>query len=510
MRRLAATLMLGGLAAGCTEKVEQPERTQSLHVIVTDVNGAPLDPSAPPLPLPGGEVDLGFIVEALRPDGTRDTGFNGFARVSAVPGSVVQIGGPCASGRNVLLLNGVAECPPAPPAAHRAIVRNARGATRIWAEDVGYVPEDPGKPPACANGVDDDGDGNVDFPEDPGCAFANDDSEGSGTFAAGVSQPVLFELPRLGDVQGRGASSPYELESVEVKTDLPAELIVTRIAADGFYATDLSDTLGYNHIFAFTFSTPPFLRVCDRITKLTGTAVEFFGFTELSFPSFERHAWRFPTPTAPGDGPCRVPEPTVIVPDATDNAGLMEKIESALVRVEDVTVGAFFGPNKAEVALAPGQNDCAIPPPIVFSDSASSCDLDGSGFIDFDTKGSCEAACANACGAEPNCVEWTGFVSRGNYRVVLPGPKSIQINTRSITGFDPVSMRGKPITSLTGTLRNFSGGKLNWTIEARCGDDLVCTEASQKACADGPKAPVSSQIACVSPRTTDDPNEASN
>jgi hypothetical protein len=311
-------------------------------------------------------------------------------------------------------------------------------------------------------------------------------------------------------MQGRGATSPYELESVEVMTADPAELIVTRIAADGFYVTDLSDTLGYNHVFAFTFNTPPFLRVCDRITKLTGTSVEFFGFTELSFPSFERHAWRFPTATDPGDGPCRVPEPAVIAPDAAEDPALLEKIESALVRVENVTIGAFFGPNNPQVALAPGQNDCEQPPPIVFSDEASNCDLDGSGFIDFDTKGSCEAACANACGAEANCVEWTGFASRGNYRVVLPGPKSVQINTRSISGFDPVSMRGKPLSFVTGTLRNFSGGDLNWTIEARCGDDLVCDDPSQKACVDGPKTPVSSQIACVSPRTTDDPNEATN
>lgn len=503
MRRLGLALVLG-VCACAPATVEQPERTQTLKVTVRLPNGQPLPkPGEAPLPLPADLVELDFDVQALRPDGSPDTGFEGYVRVSAVPATVVDVVGAGAQGRNVLVLGGAA-------LNQKTHLRNARGATRLWVEDIGYIPEDPGKPPACANGIDDDADGLSDYPEDPGCAFANDNTENPGTFAAGVSEPVRFELPRLGDVQGRGATTLYPLESVEVQTDAPAELIVTRIAADGFYATDITDTLGYNHVFAFTFSTPPFLRVCDRITKLSGTAVEFFGFTELSFPAFERHAWRFPTETSPGDGPCRVPEPTLITPEATDDAGLMEKIESALVRVENVTVGAFFGPNNPEIALAPGQGDCEQPPPVIFTDSASNCDLDGSGFIDFDTKGSCEAACANACGAEPNCVEWTGYVSRGNYRVVLPGPKSIQINTRSISGFDPVSMRGKPIAFLSGTLRNFSGGDLNWTIEARCGDDLVCAEPSQKACADGPKAPVSSQIACVSPRTTDDPNEGTN
>ncbi|MDZ7785359.1 MAG: hypothetical protein U5K56_21195 [Halioglobus sp.] len=32
--------------------------------------------------------------------------------------------------------------------------------------------------PACSNGVDDDGDGLTDFPDDPGCATADDLDEG--------------------------------------------------------------------------------------------------------------------------------------------------------------------------------------------------------------------------------------------------------------------------------------------------------------------------------------------
>jgi hypothetical protein len=63
---------------------------------------------------------------------------------------------------------------------------------------------------------------------------------------------------------------------------------------------------------------------------------------------------------------------------------------------------------------------------------------------------------------------------------------------------------------VTGTLRHFSGGDLNWTIEARCSDDLVCDDERQSACAKGPEQPLSSQLACVFPRTEDDPNEATN
>jgi hypothetical protein len=195
------------------------------------------------------------------------------------------------------------------------------------------------------------------------------------------------------------------------------------------------------------------------------------------------------------DGPCQVPNPVVLDPTTVGDPELLERIESALVRVENVTIGQFFGPEPAGAQ---------------FDANSSNCDLDGNGFIDFDTPGSLEGQCANACGAEPECVEWTGYVSRGNYRVVLPGGGSIQINTRSVAGFDPPSMRGKTLPFVTGTLRNFSGGDLNWTIETRCSVDLICDDPSQSACAQGLTEPVSSQIACVEPRTTDDPNEATN
>jgi hypothetical protein len=254
-------------ALGCTDKSEQPERTERLLVAVRLPNAAPLPAlGEPPLPLPTGPVELDFDVQAIDADGQFDPSFNGFVRMSAVPGAVVSVTGSAASGRNVLLLNGEA-------LGQRITVDNARGATRLWAEDIGYVPEVPEKPPSCADGIDNDEDGYVDFPTDPGCAFANDNTEGPGTYAAGVSPPVRFQRPRVGDVQGRGASGPYDLESVEVETEVPANLIVTRIASDGFYVTDTTETNGYGHIFAFTFSTPPFLRVCDRITKLAGTSV---------------------------------------------------------------------------------------------------------------------------------------------------------------------------------------------------------------------------------------------
>ncbi len=487
-RSLAVVAVLLGVAGCGTYSKHYAARTERMHVVVTSLPGQKIPGANNPLPLTQGTpVEMIIDIEAQKEDGSIDKSFTGFVRVSSDPGAVLQVKGPGATGRNAFVKDGVAK-------GVDVLVRNPRGPTRIWVEDIGYTPADPFKPPACADGKDNDGDGLIDYPEDPGCAFANDDTETSGQFAAGVSQPIYFALPRLADVQGLGASTPYPEEGIEVMTAAPANLIVTRVAAQGFYASDVTETRGFGHIFAFTFSTPGGIRVCDHLTQLSGTAADFFGFTELSFPSYEVDPWQ----NAHDSGKCQVPAPQLIDSTTAGDDSVLEKVESGLVWVQNATIGSFFGPKPAV------KN--------VFGPDQSNCDLNNSGAVDFTDPA--ESSCANACAADARCVEWTGYVSRGNYRVNLQGGASIQINTSTISGFDPVAMRGVTLPAVTGTLRNFSGGSLNWTIETRCIDDLVCgtdaTSKSQLACRNGPKAPVASDTACVSPRTIYDPNEGTN
>lgn len=80
----------------------------------------------------------------------------------------------------------------------------------------------------------------------------------------------------------------------------------------------------------------------------------------------------------------------------------------------------------------------------------------------------------------------------------------IQINTGTASDFDPVSHKGETLTAVTGTLRNFSGGSLNWTIETRCPDDLFC---STTGCATDD---LPATKACIRPRTQDDPDQGTN
>lgn len=473
--------------AACTSPAADIEGLSSFDVAIVKVNGQ--DPPTLDAPLPAniGDADEAwqFEIQAKDPFG-EPYDFNGVARLQVEPGAVTAVEAEGAFGRNVAFAGGKAE--------GTVLVTAVYGPSRLWVEDAGYAPVPPEQGPRCADGKDNDGDGRIDYPADPGCAFADDDSEEAGSFAAGVSQPVHYSLPRIADVQGTGTETPYPYEGIQVET-AGRRVVVTRVASDGFYATDLDGPAGAsNSLFAFNFSTPAGMRVCDRLVYLSGTLSEFFGFTELSFPSYDV------TFIKEGQGDCEVPEPTVLEPAIVKDPVQMEALESSLVRLSGWHIAANFGPKRP--VNDNGQLTNAFKP------DTSNCDLNGDGQIDFEDKD--ESSCSNACSNSPECSEWTSFSARGNYKVSKGGGSCstgacMQIQTSVIADFDPPSHRGEELTAVTGTIRNFSGGTLNWTLEARCPDDLVCSGAD--ACAE---KILPSTEACVRLRTTDDPDEGTN
>lgn len=500
-------------ASGCSSGGTNPDVGPStFRVAVTAVNGDTMLPTEDdPLPANHGDVveTWDFTIEARSATGELEP-FDGLVRLSVRPGTVFAVTGEGAMGRNIKLEKG--------KASGQVQVTAVYGPSRLWAEDLGYTPNTGDKKAQCSNGIDDDGDKGIDFPADPGCAFADDNDEGGGSFSAGVSPPVQYALPKISDVRGTGAGTPYPFEAIELNTKSPQHVVVTRVASDGFYVTDVNPTEvrnGYNSVFAFNFNTPPGMRVCDVLTYFSGTANDFFGFTEMNFPSYKVS---FPR----AGEKCEVPEPAVILTDApadcvTDDdcavhlctfpdpneptkgkcaasiindATRMQQFQSALVRLEHVTIAKNFGPNLAK-------NN-------VFSDDASSCDFNGDGQIDFQSAD--EGSCAAVCDKDPNCSEWTAFSARGDVKVSRGSAATmLKIATGTVTGFDPVASRGQTIDSITGTLRKFSGGTLNWTLETRCADDLVC---SLPGC--GAMQAISSQTACVRLRTIDDNDEGTN
>lgn len=456
-----------------------------------------LDPTAvvgtatKPLPLVVGKpLSFKFKVTALDAAGNTDPTVTRYVRISSKPGAIDPLTGPDTDGRNVLLKNGES-------ATIEAHVSNAYGPTYIVADDLGYVPADPLRdpPPQCANGIDDDGDGKIDFPADEGCAFANDDDEREGTYGAGTSAPIFFALPRIADIRGLtcdpslgcsgNGATPYPRQQIQLDTGLrdngsfTFDTVVTRVAADGFYVTDLGEDLtadptlaarfaaGFSSIFAFNFNAPPRMRTCDRMKTYGGTANEFFGFTQISYPTWTLEEWD------PSKRICLVPEPERLTPSLIKDTPSLLRRSAGFVRVETAPDGS----QKAKVTPKFGPGDVQKTPAGAYGPTpdASNCDFNKDGKITF-APGDPENDCNAACAADPECTEWSNFATRSTFRITVTDSNgaiaAVQADATASAGFDPVAMKGKEIRHFAGTLHFFSGGA-QYTIQARCKDDII-------------------------------------
>ncbi len=460
-------------------------------------------------------------VEAHLPDGSLDTSFNGFVRLSIKPGTVVSVTGTGAQGRNVQLTKGVADGVTVGAAA-------AYGDARIWAEDIGYVPADPARmpPPQCSDGIDNNHNGLVDFPVDPGCAFANDDTEDGGSYASGATVPLYFVFPRIADIRGvsqGGGATPFPHEQILVDTQwngstaaTPAGIVVTRVSSDGFYVTDLGETRGYSSLFAYNYVSPPRMRVCDRLVSLGGTASDFFGFTELGFPTWIIEEWD------PAARPCLVPEPHVFSVGELGSTAVRLNVEASLVRVmrgsdapcmpgqpgncTTVHISSHFGP-----AFMPKDPMTGAYTPMA---DATDCDFNRDGKITFD--GGPENQCSDACTMDVECTEYSGYAGFSQFNLVLVDTSkgfkgTILANGSTDPTFNPLISKGQDISAFTGTLRYFSGGT-QFTIEARCQDDIVMDITKPPLPSSPPWPPAPGTIgdqgaACVSARTISDINQ---
>jgi hypothetical protein len=508
MKRTTRTAVLAGIvfsaSVGCSGGFGTLRSTSTL--VVTLQNGN-LGTANARLPLPlTTPASFTVHIEAHKPDGTVDPNFNGSIRISSKPGTIATT-----NERTVVLKGGVADQVPVD-------IVGAFGNTRIWAEDLGYVPADPdaAKPPQCSDGIDNNNNGLIDFPNDPGCYSAIDDTEDIGTYNTGISSVIYFVAPRIADVRGvasGGAATVFPNEQVSMDTGYDDDtntfshsLIVTRIAPTGFYVTDIDDPRGYSSVFAYNFSAPPLLRVCDRLRSFAGTASDFYGFTEINYPAWDTDEWQ---PSVPGSRPCMVPAPTILTTALIGNNQGLFRYESSLVRViagpDAPPPGSNVSPGTTSIHVT-GHFGPGFPtgPAFAPSDTATNCDLNGDGKVDF-TSGSDEDKCDLACEADVECSEYSNYVQRNEFRIVVvdtaPGSTTIGIQvdaSSAASAVNPPAIRGKPLESFTGTLTYFSGGSA-FTIEARCPDDVI---------QDLSATPPPNDQACVVPRTSleDDSN----
>jgi len=466
----------------------------SLFVTITNGDRGTVDQ---PLPFSSNGTTFTVRIEARSGANRLLSNFNGYVQLSITPGVLTNIAADDPSiinGRNVRLTNGVAE-------GVRVSVTRAYGEVRIWAEDQGYVPaEDPSRA-ACANGLDDDRDGKLDYPADYGCAAPNDDTEVGASYAAATSEPIFFASPSIYDIQGGGSTSPLVNERINISR---GNLVVTRISVSGFWVTDTADrscmTTGmnptaygcYNSLFIFNFRLPEGLRPCDTLSELQGSVAEFVSTTQLGQPAWtsrQDRIWINPTVS----GACPIPDAVTLTPGQLTSSDVeFEQYESSLVRVQNVFLSPNIGPRR--VTCEPDGNllRCDWAP------GQSNCDFNGDGTIDFSN--AAEGGCANTCQRTRGCSEWTNWVRFGQLAIDFASNQPSQIQRliiapkEAISNFDPQNQPAAAPTgvAVTGTLKQVGP---NWIIEPRCTQDLAL---------DGNPLPV--QSSCLIPRTvTEEP-----
>ena len=254
------------------------------------------------------------------------------------------------------------------------------------------------------------------------------------TGPVGVSAPVHLPYPRIAAIQGNhggaddGGFSRLEKRNLTLRgrrdatTGAFGDLVVIAAIEGGFYLAD-PDCSDHCGLYLYTYSTPYVDDAGDRsplrpgmlITEVNGSVFEFFGFTELSFPTFS------PKRDAQGRifvDPVAIPAARDITAcvDAADNECL-EAAESSLVTVADLTVA------------------------------------------DFDESDE-------------------GWLTYGQFPLTTAAGGTILAQTASTApSFRPDAMKGRELTALTGLLRQHTSARpVTWIVVPRDDGDIVMKE----------------------------------
>lgn len=435
-------------------------------------------------------VEFTLDLRVLNLDGSERASFDGhdaWVRLTVAPGTIVGTEGPGGpsdpdvAGPNVHMHAGVAR-------GIRIKVIGAYGDTNIIAQDAGYPPAPDGVVAQCADGIDNDGNGFTDYPTDPNCVFLNDDSESTPTNVYGASRPIYYAFPRIHDVQGPG-TTPFNGKQVEIPGQDPIHMVVTTIAKDGMYITDLEDDLGahtptFNSVFVYNFNPPPEIHVCDRITRINGNVSIFVGSIQLGTAAWSKDPWLNDSLS----GPCLVPD-YFEVTDAI--AGLnteMQKLQARLIVVKNPTLGVKFGPKVAPK----GTPDVG----------ASNCDLNGDGIAGCIAskpgfRGD-ENACCQACYADVDCTEWNDYTAHAQVKIKFGAADALMFAKFSqVTNFNPRDYVGPGVfKEIRGAMSTFTGSSAlpPYAINPRCRDDVVLAT-------DDPSQTKDAQHACICTRT---------
>jgi len=275
---IAVILSFQGLA--CENKIERD--TTKLFTFEVNITTNNFGSAEVPLPFTRQPIPMTIDIRAIDEEGQLADWFNEVVNLRIAPRGNF----PTAQKTEVQLVNGVAS-------GVAVEVEKVHSTAAIWVEHLG-----------------------------------TDDHPGS--YATGLSQTITTRNPTLRNVQevDPGKYVTSTLRGNFVNVDLENRIaVVTGVMSDGYYITDTTEPgFAYSSIFVYSHNYPD-LQAGTRITKLSGSIEEFYGFTELSYPT-----WREAAELV------AVPDPVLITADLVDNDDAMEQYEGALVEVDNVTI----------------------------------------------------------------------------------------------------------------------------------------------------------------------------
>ncbi|MFI5302275.1 MAG: hypothetical protein ACHREM_29640 [Polyangiales bacterium] len=401
-------------------------------------------------------------------------------------------GDPNVSGLSVKLTNGVLK-------GVTLQLVGAYGDVTVSASAIGYVPNfSTTTTPQCNDKIDNDGNGYADFlnsdpaKKDPNCYSQYDDLEGPFDAFFGSSSAVYFQFPTIADVRS-STPTPFAGSLVQIPGTPQHTIVVTRIASDGMYVTDIGgDPTKGNSLFVFNFNAPSNVLACDTLSRLAGTMSDFYGFTEMGTPAWSTIQWPGPT----SGTQCVIPDFTEL--NVATNIGSIALYESGLVEVKNPHIGLKFG------SKVPKSNLPEV--------GASNCDLNGDGVVGYSNGKAgyspLEAACNSACDADNDCSEWNNFLKEAEVKIQFtddatpPATHILFFNPSAAANYDlhdPKYLGPNIFQSIRGTIHPFLPGIVvpGYSLEPRCDDDIILVGAAASTVK-------TVQTACVHPRDGSD------
>ena len=484
----------------CSDPYESEGTVGSFRV--TFVGAPALGSASTPLSFSREALNFRINIEALRKDdpNQKDVTFNQPVAIGIEPSGKLEEEALSAS-----LTQGMVENV-------EVSFRHAFGPVRIIVRDIGYQPAQVASQAKCQNGIDDDQDGLIDliFPDrfgenkttDRGCYYGNDDSEESGSGAIGVSPPIFFKNPRIGDVQSLGKNKDESLLKEERVTIDQGWMVVTRISVDGMYVTDFegvrwdsatqlfladqNDTLFYRSIFAFSFNTPKNIQEGECLVQLDGNIEEFFGYTEVGKPTWKKGDYDYCMAKARAAGltGCDANEASSTTDDIRRCFSYVQNLANTPIDITKILLKEagstdeisgwdqrVYATERFESALVQVSN-------AELFHELSACDRNGNKTIDFSDDA--EKTCHNDCSEDVYCAvkesydqynQWTvsfedGLGERRELAVVSAG--SIP-DFDAKKAFEKAQQEQKPfiISKLVGTLRHLAFSRPPWILEVR-------------------------------------------